>query len=60
MTAIWTNDGEGWMLLSPSGFPDEASLHSLIEQSPQLLPPAGSPRLTILAERSASGTAAPT
>jgi hypothetical protein len=33
MTAIWTNDGEGWMLLSPSGFPDEASLHSLIEQS---------------------------
>jgi hypothetical protein len=48
MTAIWTNDGEGWTLLSPSGFPDEASLHSLIEQSPQLLPLAGSPRLTIL------------
>ena len=48
MTAIWTNDGEGWTLLSPSGFPDEAALHSLIEQSPQLLPLAGSPRLTIL------------
>jgi hypothetical protein len=48
MTAIWTNHGGGWALLSPSGFPDEASLHSLIEQSPQLLPLAGSPRLTIL------------
>jgi hypothetical protein len=48
MTAIWSNDGEGWALLSPTGFPDEASLHSLIEQSPQLLPLAGSPRLTIL------------
>src|SRR6266545_716730 len=48
MTAIWTNDGEGWALLSPAGFPDEASLHGLIEQSPQLLPLAGSPRLTVL------------
>jgi len=48
MTAIWSNDGERWALLAPSGFPDEASLHSLIEQSPQLLPLAGSPRLTIL------------
>src|SRR6266545_1410488 len=48
MTAIWSNDGERWPLLAPSGFPDEASLHSLIEQSPQLLPLAGSPRLTIL------------
>lgn len=48
MTAIWSNDGERWALLTPSGFPDEASLHSLIEQSPQLLPLAGSPRLTIL------------
>jgi hypothetical protein len=48
MTAIWSNDGEGWALLAPSGFPDEASLHTLIEQSPQLLPLAGSPRLTIV------------
>jgi len=48
MTAIWSNDGERWALLAPSGFPDEASLHTLIEQSPQLLPLAGSPRLTIV------------
>jgi hypothetical protein len=59
MTAIWTNDGEGWALLSPAGFPDEASLHSLIEQSPQLLPLAGSPRLTVLGRevRLGSGSA---
>ena len=37
MTAIWSNDGERWALLAPSRFPDEASLHTLIEQSPQLL-----------------------
>ena len=48
MTAIWSNDGERWALLAPSGFPDEATLHSLIEQTPQLLPLAGSPRLTIV------------
>src|SRR6266567_420165 len=48
MTAIWRNDGSGWRLLAPAGFPDEATLHSLIEQAPQLLPLAGSPQLTIL------------
>src|SRR5262245_45474565 len=59
MTAIWSNRGEGWVLLSPAGFPDEASLHSLIEQSPQLLPLAGTPRLTILGRevRLGSGSA---
>jgi hypothetical protein len=36
------------LLSHPRASPDEASLHSLIEQSPQLLPLAGSPRLTIL------------
>jgi hypothetical protein len=59
MTAIWSNDGERWALLAPSGFPDEASLHTLIEQSPQLLPLAGSPRLTIVGRevRLGSGSA---
>ena len=59
MTAIWSNDGERWALLAPSGFPDEASLHTLIEQSPQLLPLAGSPRLTIIGRevRLGSGSA---
>src|SRR5262245_21295106 len=59
MTGIWSNTGERWVLLAPSGFPDEASLHSLIEQSPQLLPLAGSPRLTIVGRevRLGSGSA---
>jgi hypothetical protein len=45
---IWTNDGTGWQLLTTTGFPGEAALHSLVEQAPQILPLAGSPRLVIL------------
>jgi hypothetical protein len=49
VTAIWHRDNElGWRLLAPTGFPDEAVLHTLVEQAPQLLPLAGSPRLTVL------------
>ncbi len=48
MTGIWTNTGEGWKVGSPQAFQDEASLHSLIARNPQLLPLAGSPRLTVL------------
>ena len=45
---IWTNDGTGWQLLATTGFPGEAALHTLVEQAPQILPLAGSPRLIIL------------
>lgn len=48
MTAIWHNDGTDWRLLSPTGFPDEATLHNLVEQAPHLLPLAGTPRLIVL------------
>ena len=48
MAGIWTNTGEGWELGSPQPFQDEATLHKLIEQNPQLMPLAGSPSLTIL------------
>lgn len=44
MTAIWRNDGAGWRL----GFPDEAALHRLVEEAPQLLPLAGAPRLSVV------------
>ena len=47
MAAIWKNDGTGWTLVAPKGFPDEAALHSLVEQSPQVLPIAGSSQLFI-------------
>jgi hypothetical protein len=48
MTAIWHNNGTGWALLPPVDFPDEAALHALIEDAPQLLPLAGSPSLVVV------------
>jgi hypothetical protein len=48
MTAIWHNDPAGWRLLSPAGFPDERTLHDLVEQAPHVLPLAGSPLLVIV------------
>ena len=48
MTGIWTNKGDGWELAAPQPFQDEASLHRLIQENPNLLPLAGSPRLTVL------------
>ena len=56
MTGIWTNTGEGWKLGSPHPFQDEATLHRLIEENPQLLPLAGSPRLTVLGSEVQLGT----
>jgi hypothetical protein len=46
--AIWHNPGPGWQILTPTGFPDEATLHTLVEQAPQMLPLAGSPHLTVV------------
>jgi hypothetical protein len=48
MAAIWRNDGTGWRLLAPTGFPDEKTLHDLVEQTPQILPLAGAPRLVVV------------
>ena len=38
MTAIWQDDGTGWRLLAPTGFPDERTLHDLVEETPRILP----------------------
>jgi len=48
MTAIWQNDGTGWRLLAPTGFPDEQTLHDLVEETPRILPLAGDPRLVVV------------
>ncbi len=48
MTAIWRKAGTAWSILSPAGFPDEAALHGLVEEAPELLPLSGSPRLAIV------------
>ncbi len=56
MTAIWHNDGSSWRVLSPVGFPDEAALHALVADAPQLLPLSGSPRLVVLGREVRLGT----
>lgn|SRR5271166_1277830 len=48
MAALWRNDGSGWHALASAGFPDEAALHGLVEDAPQLLPLSGSPRLVVV------------
>lgn len=55
MTAIWENSGDGWRLLPASGFPDEETLHSLVEDAPHVLPLSGSPHLTIVGREVALG-----
>jgi hypothetical protein len=48
MSAVWHDDGAGWRLLSPIGFPSEATLHELVEQTPAMLPLAGAPQLAVV------------
>lgn len=47
-SGLWTSDEGGWQLLAPSGFPDEKTLHQLVEEAPQMLPLAGFPQLVVL------------
>ena len=47
MTGIWTDTGDGWKLGCPRPYDDEATLHRLIADYPQLLPLAGSSRLRV-------------
>lgn len=56
MSGIWVKRDDGWQLGSPEAFPHEATLHELIHQNPQLLPLAGSPRLTVLGSEVQLGT----
>jgi hypothetical protein len=56
VTGIWTNRGSKWELASAEHFPDEATLHNLVEENPALLPLAGSPRLLVLGREVQLGT----
>ena len=58
MTAsgIWTKDGDSWKLSPPERFPDEATLHDLIERNPEMLPLSGAPPLVILGREVLLGT----
>lgn len=55
MAALWRNEGTGWELAEPAGFPDELTLHRLVAGEPQLLPLSGSPRLVVLGSEVALG-----
>ncbi|MGH3811598.1 MAG: hypothetical protein ACRDUV_03950 [Pseudonocardiaceae bacterium] len=48
MTAIWSEGGEGWELLTPAGFPDERTLEEIVATAPDLLPLSGTPRVIVL------------
>ena len=48
ISGVWTQNDEGWKLSRPEGFPDEATLHGLIEQTPEMLPLSGAPPVLIL------------
>ncbi|GAA2760863.1 hypothetical protein GCM10009872_62240 [Actinopolymorpha rutila] len=37
VTAIWSVGAEGWVPLSPTGFPNEKALHELVANAPDLL-----------------------
>lgn len=49
MTVIWGSElGGRWQPLTAAPYPDEATLHNLVQEAPHMLPLAGSPRLTVL------------
>jgi hypothetical protein len=56
MAALWRNEGSGWELAAPTGFPDERTLHTLVEAQPGILPLAGAPRLVIVGSEVALGS----
>ena len=35
-------------MLAPTGFPDEQTLHDLVEETPQIMPLAGDPRPVVV------------
>jgi RecB family endonuclease NucS len=46
---IWGSElGGGWRPLVPTAYPDEATLHKLVHDAPDMLPLSGSPWLTVL------------
>jgi hypothetical protein len=48
MSAIWRRDAAEWRPLLPSGFANEAALHDLVAEAPNLLPLSGDPSLVVV------------
>jgi RecB family endonuclease NucS len=45
---LGSDQGQRWRSLISASYPDEAALHKLVPDAPNMLPPSGSPRLTVL------------
>jgi hypothetical protein len=57
MTAIWGSGPDGqWHALRSAAYQAEAELHDLVEKAPQMLPLAGSPRLSVVGREVRLGT----
>src|SRR4051812_34532352 len=56
MSAIWQQVGDRWKLLDRVGFPDEATLHRLVEKSPEILPLSGKPQLAVVGREVSLGS----
>lgn len=56
MAGVWSLGGEGrWRPLTATGFVNEADLHDLIEETPAMLPLAGTPRLAVVGKEVSCG-----
>jgi len=55
MPSIWKKDADKWRPLAASEFADEATLHDMVEDAPELLPLSGSPRLVVVGREVALG-----
>ena len=55
MSSVWHRRPSGWEPLASDAFEDEAALHALAEEAPQLLPLAGDPGLAIIGREVAIG-----
>jgi len=56
MSGVWAQGGEGrWRSLTATGFVNEADLHDLIEQTPAMLPLAGTATLAVIGKEVVCG-----
>jgi hypothetical protein len=56
MSSIWRETTDGWTAVAPAGFPDEKTLQTLVETTPQLLPLSGAPTLAVVGREVLLGT----
>jgi hypothetical protein len=55
MPSIWKKHADRWRPMAATELADEATLHDLVEDAPELLPLSGSPRLVVVGREVALG-----